>query len=120
MNMNQTGKTALQKLQYKCFVAAKTGGRYAIPMTIAAMPAIAMAGAGTGGGAEFDEIWDTLEGWVQGTLGRIIALTMIVVGIVFGVAKQNIMAFVMGPAAGIGLFYSPAIIENVMGAGLSW
>lgn len=118
MDMNQTGKTAFQKFQYKAFVAAKTGGRYAIPLAIASMPAIAMAGAGTGGGAEFDDIWTKLEGWVQGTLGRIIALTMIVVGIVFGVAKQNIMAFVMGPAAGIGLYYSPTIIESIMGAGL--
>jgi conjugal transfer pilus assembly protein TraA len=117
--MNQTGKTTLQNIQYKCFVAAKTGGRYAIPVAMLSLPGLAMAGAGTGGGAEFDTIWDTLEGWVQGTLGRIIALTMIVVGIVFGVAKQNIMAFVMGPAAGIGLFYSPTIIESIMGAGLA-
>lgn len=112
-----TMKSKLEKMQYKCFVAAKTGGRYALPIAIMAMPGIAMAGGG-GGGEEFVEIWSKLEGWVQGTLGRIIALTMIVVGIVYGIGRQNIMAFVMGPAAGIGLYYAPAIIENVMGAGL--
>lgn len=117
MNHNQSVKARLQKLQYKCYVAAKTGGRYALPVAVATMPGLAMAGGG-GGGEEFIEIWSTLEGWVQGTLGRIIALTMIVVGIVYGIGRQNIMAFVMGPAAGIGLFYSPVIIENVMSAGL--
>jgi len=117
MSVNHATQTRLQKLQYKCYVAAKTGGRYALPVAIAAMPGIAMAGGG-GAGQEFQEIWTTLEGWVQGTLGRIIALTMIVVGIVYGIGRQNIMAFVMGPSAGIGLYYSPVIIENVMGAGL--
>ncbi|KRW83740.1 hypothetical protein AQ621_16965 (plasmid) [Marinobacter sp. P4B1] len=80
------------------------------------MPDIAWAGDE---GAEFDEIWELLEGWVQGTLGRIISLIMIIVGVVYGIRQQNIMAFVMGPAAGIGLYYSPSIIQGLVGAGIA-
>lgn len=80
------------------------------------MPEIAWAGTE---GGEFEEIWTLLEGWVQGTLGRIISLIMIIVGVVYGIRQQNIMAFVMGPAAGIGLYYSPSIISGLVGAGIA-
>lgn len=86
-----------------------------VALVLFALPEFAHAG---NLGTEFDPIWDKLEGWVQGTLGRVIALIMIVVGITFGVRQQNIMAFVMGPAAGIGLYYSPTIITSLMGAGV--
>ena len=59
--------------------------------------------------------------WKAGCRVRSVVLSpciMIVVGITFGVRQQNIMAFVMGPAAGIGLFYSPTIITSLMGAGV--
>jgi conjugal transfer pilus assembly protein TraA len=79
------------------------------------LPTTAFAGSG---GTEFDPIWTMLEGWIKGTLGRVIALIMIIVGVTFGIRQQNIMAFVMGPAAGIGLFYSPTIISAMMTAGV--
>ncbi|MCK7553391.1 TraA family conjugative transfer protein [Marinobacter goseongensis] len=109
-------KTTLQRWQQQLYMAAKRATRYTPAFLLLALPSIAMASGA--GGREFDDIWDTLEGWVQGTLGRIIALVMVLVGIVFGIARQNIMAFVMGPAAGIGLFYAPSVIQSIMGASL--
>ena len=79
------------------------------------MPEKVMAGGG-GGGAEFDEIWITLEEWTQGTLGRIIALAIIVVGIVMGIARQSLLAFAVGIAGGMGLYNAPTVVEGVMGA----
>ncbi|WP_439897094.1 TraA family conjugative transfer protein, partial [Klebsiella pneumoniae] len=38
------------------------------------------AHAGNGGGA-FEDVWVTLKDWTQGTLGRIVAGSMILVGI---------------------------------------
>lgn len=46
------------------------------------------AHAGTGGGA-FDDVWETLKDWTQGTLGRIVAGAMILVGVVGGIARQS-------------------------------
>lgn len=67
-------------------------------------------------GTEFNEVWETLIGWSQGTLGKIISVAMMLVGIIAGVAKQSIMAFAMGIAAGLGLFYAPTVIDGVVSA----
>lgn len=74
-----------------------------------------MACAGTGG-TEFDDVYDTVVEWMQGTLGRIIAVSMILVGLVAGVVRQSIMAFVIGVAGGMGLYQAPTVIDAIMSA----
>lgn len=69
--------------------------------------------AGTGG-AEFAGIWTTLTGWMEGTLGKIAAGAMILVGIIGGVARQSIMAFAVGVGGGIGLYNTPTVIDIMM------
>lgn len=71
-----------------------------------------------GGGAEFDDVWSTLREWTEGTLGRIVAGAMILVGIIGGIARQSLMAFAMGVAGGMGLYNTPTIIETIMSATL--
>ena len=71
-----------------------------------------------GGGGEFDEVWDTLEDWTKGTLGKIIAGALILVGIVGGVVRQSLMAFAVGIAGGMGLNYTPEIISAIMSASI--
>lgn len=73
----------------------------------------AMAGAG---GAEFNDIYATLTGWVSGILGRVIAICFVIVGLVAGVVRGSIMGFVMGVACGVGLFATPTIIDNIVTA----
>ncbi len=73
--------------------------------------------AGTGG-AEFAGVWTTLTGWMEGTLGKIAAGAMILVGIIGGVARQSIMAFAVGVGGGIGLYNTPAVIDIMMPAAL--
>lgn len=68
------------------------------------------------GGTEFDDVWTTLVEWTQGTLGRIIAIAMVLVGVVAGVVRSSIMGFVVGVAAGMGLYNAPTVIESIMGA----
>ena len=58
--------------------------------------------AGTGGD-EFSDVWTTIKDWTQGTLGRVVAGSMILVGIISGVARQSLMAFAIGIGGGIGL-----------------
>lgn len=73
--------------------------------------------AGTGGKA-FDDVWETLVAWTQGTFGRIVAGAIILVGIVAGVARQSLMAFAVGIAGGMGLYNIPGIIETIVSATL--
>jgi len=73
--------------------------------------------AGTGG-TEFNNIWTLLTGWVEGLLGRIIAIVFVIVGLVAGVVRGSIMGFVLGVASGVGLFAAPTIITNIVTASL--
>ncbi|WP_445286326.1 TraA family conjugative transfer protein [Xenorhabdus sp. NBAII XenSa04] len=75
------------------------------------------AHSGTGGTA-FDDVWVTLKDWTQGTLGRIVAGAMILVGVVSGIARQSLMAFAIGIGGGMGLYNSPTVVESIMSATL--
>lgn len=74
-----------------------------------------MACAGTGG-SEFESVYDTLVEWTQGTLGRIISITTVLVGLVAGVVRQSIMAAVIGIASGMALYNANTVIEAIMTA----
>lgn len=87
----------------------------AVSAVFAVMATEAYAGTGTG---TFDTVWQTLTDWSQGTLGRIIALSMIVVGVVAGITRQSIMSFAVGLGAGVGLYNAPDIVESIMQATL--
>jgi conjugal transfer pilus assembly protein TraA len=78
-------------------------------------PDTVLAGAG---GTEFQGAYDMLTGWMTGILGRIIAVTFIIVGLVAGVMRQSIMGFVVGVAAGLGVFVAPDIIDSIVTATL--
>ena len=91
-------------------------------MTIGALGLMALmisepSFAGTGGDA-FTDVWDTLKDWTQGTLGRIVAGAMVLVGIVGGMARQSLMAFALGIGGGMGLYNTPTVVESVMSATL--
>jgi conjugal transfer pilus assembly protein TraA len=73
------------------------------------------AQAGTGG-AEFDGIWTLIKGWMQGTLGRVIAGGMVLTGLIAGWARGSLFAAVAGVGMGLCLFYGPTIIEAVVTA----
>ena len=91
-------------------------------MTIGALGLMALmisepSFAGTGCDA-FTDVWDTLKDWTQGTLGRIVAGAMVLVGIVGGIARQSLMAFALGIGGGMGLYNTPTVVESVMSATL--
>lgn len=87
----------------------------AIVLTLGAAGAAWAGGdGGAVGGEEFQDIWDLLQGWTQGILGRIIALGALIVGIAFGLVRQNIIAAVVGIAMAIVLQYGPNVIEGIM------
>jgi conjugal transfer pilus assembly protein TraA len=67
---------------------------------------------------DFDAVFLTLKDWTEGSLGRVLAISMILIGITMGVARQSIMAFAVGIAAGLGLYTAPTVIESVVSATL--
>ncbi|MBS3955640.1 MAG: pili assembly chaperone [Methylomicrobium sp.] len=73
----------------------------------------AMAGTG---GTEFDDIYTLLVGWTQGTLGKIIALGMFMVGLSAGIINQSIVAVVVGIGGALALYYGPTVISGVVSA----
>ena len=73
----------------------------------------AMAGTG---GTEFDDIYTLLVGWTQGTLGKIIALGMFMVGLSAGIVNQSIVAVVIGIGGALSLYYGPTVINGVVAA----
>jgi len=94
---------------------AKTFLKVAGLTATVALPGLVMAGTG---GADFDDVWVLITEWSQGSLGRVIAGTIILVGVVAGIANQSLGAFAIGLGGGVGLFYAPTIIDSVMTAAL--
>ena len=68
--------------------------------------------AGTGG-QEFQDVYDLLEEWATGTLGKIIALG---VGIGFGLVRQSVIAAVVGIAMALVLNFGPTVISGIVTA----
>ncbi len=87
-------------------------------VVLAAFSFCGVAYAGTGGNAEFGPVYTMVQGWFQGTLGKIVALTSMGVGLTLGVVKQNIMGFVTGIGTGLGVYYGPTVIDNLVVAAL--
>lgn len=79
------------------------------------MPEQALA-AGMGGPLE--NTYNTLTGWVQGYIGRVITISFMIVGTVAGVIKQSLMAFAVGIGAGLGIYNTPTIIEAIFTAAI--
>jgi len=74
--------------------------------------------AGTGGSSEFGTIYTLLTGWLQGMLGRILAVTFVMVGLVAGVMRGSMMGLVLGIACGLGVYTAPTVIDNIVTATL--
>ena len=86
---------------------------------LGAAVALAVSGAAlasTSTDTDFDTVVALLKGWMQGSLGRTLALGMFVVGIAAGVIRQSVMAAVAGIAGALVLNYGPTVIDSIFGA----
>lgn len=90
---------------------------FMMAFAVVALFAVQAVHAGAGG-TEFDSVWTTLSGWMQGTLGKIAAGAMILVGIISGIARGSIMGFALGVGSGIGLYNSPTVLDAMLTASL--
>lgn len=78
-----------------------------------ALPEMALAGTG---GTEFSDIYTLLSGWAKGTLGKVIAIGVFLVGVTAGIVQQSLMAAAVGIGAALVMYFGPGVIENILTA----
>lgn len=67
-------------------------------------------------GKEFNTVYDMLTGWAQGTLGRIICIAIVLVGIAASVKNGTLMPIVIGIGAAVTLYNAPSIVDGILSA----
>lgn len=87
----------------------------ALAVVLVAVPVWASSSSGP-----LSDVYTELTDWSQGTVGKVIALGMMLVGIVSGIANQSLMAFAVGIGGGLGLYNAPTIIDTVFNATLHY
>lgn len=109
--MNATHMRALGVLsRQRMFLGALVA---VLALTSVVVPEVSLAGTG---GTEFNSAYTTITDWLQGDLGRLIAASLLVVGLVMGVVRQSIMAAVPAIACGLVATVAPTIIGAVVTA----
>ncbi len=85
--------------------------------SLALVAGLAMAAANNANtDTTFAPIVTLLENWAGGTLGKVLAMAIFVVGIAAGVVRQSVMAAVAGIAGALVLGYGPSVIDNIFTA----
>ena len=87
--------------------------KIAAPVVAGAVATTAMAGTG---GTEFSSVESLLTDWTEGTVGKILAIGALLVGIAFGLVRQSIVAAVVGISMAIVLNYGPTVIGGIFTA----
>lgn len=81
----------------------------------AALLAAGTVAAGTSG-AEFQVVYNTFEGWVQGYGGMAISVGAIGLGGLASLAKQTPFPILTGIGSAVLLQYSPDVVSSIMTA----
>ena len=89
----------------------------AAAVLMVAVAAGAAAFAGGGGTQQFGSLATELQDWAQGSLGIVISIAALLVGLSIGVVKQSLMAVVTGIGIAIALYFGPEVITGVLNAG---
>jgi len=108
--------TFFKKHARKLKASAALGAVVAAPAAIYAYVPPAGGAAQPGNDFDFDATLNTLQQWSEGSLGVVIAITLMLAGIGMGIMKQSIAAVIPGIAAAIALSEGPGILINVFGA----
>lgn len=98
----------LNKLARRCATA--------LPAAVAAFGLMSPEAFAASGSDDFSDLWDMLEGWSQGSLGKSISLMFLLVGLGVGVVRGSIIGAVGCVAAAIALFLGPQIVETIFSA----
>lgn len=96
------------------FIQRKTMIKLCVFMLMAVVM-FASVFAGTDG-AEFEELYNLLLGWAEGFLARSIAIAALIVGALYGLAKQNPILALIGIVFAVILAIGPNVIGGIVSA----
>lgn len=82
------------------------------------MLASTLSSAGAGG-TEFQQVYDQITGWANGTLGKTLGVSALLVGLGVGVIKQSVIAAVVAVAMALTAGFGPGVIDGVISSGLA-
>ena len=66
------------------------------------------------GESDFNDVFQLLSDWSQGSLGKLVSLAAVIVGVGIGIVRQSIMAAVIGIAMAVVVQYAPTIITSIV------
>jgi len=82
------------------------------------LPDWAQAASGGGTGGPLMQVYTDLSSWTTGTVGKVTALSIGLIGAMAGLAKHSLMPMATGVFAGMALANFPTIIDSVFSASL--
>ena len=95
----------------------KTLMKFAVPAAMLAGSSVALAHSGaTATDTTFESIQNLLTAWSEGSLGKVLAIGALIVGIGFGLVRQSVIAAVIGLSMAVVLSYGPSIITGIFTA----
>jgi conjugal transfer pilus assembly protein TraA len=65
------------------------------------------------GGTEFTQLYELIEGWTTGILGKTISLATFLVGMGFSVVQQSLVPVAVGVGASASLAYTPDVMSTI-------
>jgi conjugal transfer pilus assembly protein TraA len=80
---------------------------------VALVPAMAFAGTS---GSEFGGLYNMVNGWASGFLGKTLAVAAFLVGAVVGFAKSTAMPALVGIVFAVLFSVGPSVINNIVSA----
>ena len=80
----------------------------------AVLALVASASHAGSSGQEFEEAYNTLTGWIDGFLGRALAIAFLIVGLFMGIARQNLISCGVSIAVAFGLVVTPTVLDNIL------
>ncbi|KLC04023.1 hypothetical protein XP420_15530 [Xanthomonas perforans] len=117
-NINlDAGAAFVSKPESRAVVFVKDNGLLLLLAALVVGQALAASGGAATGGSEFQDLYDLVLGWTEGVLGKTIAVSAFLIGMIMGVAKQSIWAFAIGILFAAAFAFGPGIIDGVFTAG---
>ncbi|MGB9500145.1 MAG: TraA family conjugative transfer protein [Dissulfuribacterales bacterium] len=90
----------------------------ALLAVVVIVPVIAHASVGEISGEGASQIYTTIKGWLEGTMGQAIAIAAFAVGLGFSIARQSLAACAVGLGFALVLYYGPGVIGGVFTLGI--
>lgn len=90
----------------------------ALALIVSLSPGDALAAGNGDDSLGLGELLDWLVGLMQGTLGKILAISAFLAGMIGGILKGSFAAIGVGIGFAVVFYYGPNVILNVFGAAL--